>query len=120
VTGVATGSTVIHASALPFVADTTASITVIPGLAITTTSLSNGKVGTSYSQTLVATGGTTPYTWTLTSGTLPNGLTLNASSGQITGTPTTTVTNSPLQFTVTDSSAPAQTATVSPSITITL
>ncbi|MBI3653975.1 MAG: DUF4214 domain-containing protein [Acidobacteria bacterium] len=56
-------------------------------LAITTTSLAGGTVGTAYSQTLAATGGTTPYSWSLISGTLPAGLTLNAATGAISGTP---------------------------------
>ena len=53
---------------------------------ITTDSLPNGTEGTSYSQTLTATG-TTPITWSVTSGSLPAGLTLN-NDGTITGTPT--------------------------------
>ncbi len=36
------------------------------------------------------TGGSLPITWTVTAGTLPAGLTLNSSTGQITGTPTAT------------------------------
>ena len=54
---------------------------------IQTESLPNGTEGTSYSQTLTATG-TTPITWRVTSGSLPTGLSLN-SDGTITGTPTT-------------------------------
>jgi sugar lactone lactonase YvrE len=50
--------------------------------------LLQGTVGLAYSQTLSASGGALPYTWTLTSGTLPAGLTLSA-AGVITGTPTT-------------------------------
>ena len=53
---------------------------------IQTESLPNGTEGTSYSQTLTATG-TTPITWSVTSGSLPAGLTLN-NGGMITGTPT--------------------------------
>ena len=53
---------------------------------ITTTSLPNGTVGASYSQTLTATGDT-PITWSV-SGTLPVGLSLNSSTGEISGTPT--------------------------------
>ena len=59
-----------------------------PPPSITTTSLPNGTVGQSYSETLAVTGGTTPYTWSLDSGSLPGGLTLNASTGVISGTPT--------------------------------
>lgn len=58
-------------------------------LAITTPSpLPNGTVGTAYSQRLAASGGTPPYAWSVSLGTLPAGLTLNAGSGVISGTPT--------------------------------
>ena len=56
-------------------------------LTITTTSLPGGSVGSAYSQTLTAAGGTPPYSWALTSGALPDGLGLDAGSGAITGTP---------------------------------
>ena len=56
-------------------------------LTISTTSLPNGQVGVAYSATLTATGGTTPYAWSITSGVLPTGLSLNASTGLISGTP---------------------------------
>src|ERR1035441_9762884 len=55
---------------------------------VLTTSLPPGTAGTSYSATLAATAGTTPYTWSLSSGNLPAGLSLNASTGAITGIPT--------------------------------
>ena len=59
-----------------------------PGqLTITTTSLPAGVTGSPYSATLVASGGTTPYIFSLT-GTLPAGLLLNSSTGAISGTPT--------------------------------
>jgi len=74
-----------------------------PSLLITTTSLPNGQVGIAYNAALSATGGTAPYRWSFTSGTLPTGLSLNASTGAITGTPTQSVTNSPLTFQVVDS-----------------
>ena len=51
----------------------------------------NGQVGTAYSVTLTATGGFQPYTFSISAGTLPAGLELNASTGAITGTPTATV-----------------------------
>ena len=57
-------------------------------LVITTTSLPGGTVGAAYSQTLAATGGTTPYTWSMNGGSLPTGLSLS-SGGVISGTPTT-------------------------------
>ncbi len=57
-------------------------------LVITSSSpLSDGTVGSAYSQTLVATGGTAPYTWAVVSGGLPAGLTLGA-AGVISGKPT--------------------------------
>lgn len=58
-------------------------------LVLSPASLPNGKAGVSYSETVSATGGTTPYSYTLDAGTtLPVGLTLNASTGAISGTPT--------------------------------
>ncbi|TAE34828.1 MAG: hypothetical protein EAZ91_00145, partial [Cytophagales bacterium] len=45
-------------------------------LSITTASLPNGQVGVAYSQTITATGGTAPLTYTLSAGTLPAGLNL--------------------------------------------
>lgn len=60
---------------------------------ITTTSLAEGTVGTAYSETLAATG-TTPITWSITSGSLPTGLSLNSSTGAITGTPSASATSS--------------------------
>lgn len=94
------------------------SLTPSGTLAITTSSLPNGQVGTAYSATLGATGGTAPYTWSLPSGTLPAGLTLKASTGAISGTPTAAVSASALTFTVSDSSSPALSKSVSLSLTI--
>ena len=54
---------------------------------ITTDRLPDGKVGKAYSQTLIATG-TVPITWSIDSGNLPAGLSLNKDSGEISGTPT--------------------------------
>jgi hypothetical protein len=81
-------------------------ITVNPApLAIVTTALPNGTVQSTYSSILQASGGTTPYTWSVTVGALPTGLTLNAATGQISGVPTTSGTSA-FTVTVTDSATP--------------
>jgi uncharacterized repeat protein (TIGR03803 family) len=60
---------------------------------ITTSSpLPPGAVGVAYSQTLMASGGAKPYSWSVVSNNLPAGLSLLASSGAITGTPTVATT----------------------------
>jgi hypothetical protein len=87
-----------------------------PPLSVTTTSLPNGTQSVAYNQSLAATGGTAPYSWSLVSGTLPPGLALS-SSGQISGTPTTAGTSN-FTVQVTDSSSPAQTATQALSIAV--
>ena len=70
---------------------------------ITTSSLPGGTVNVAYSQTLAASGGTPPYVgWTVVSGALPAGLTLNVSSGAISGTPVAAGTF-PFSVTVKDS-----------------
>jgi hypothetical protein len=87
-------------------------------LSITTSSLPSGTQGSAYSSGLAATGGTTPYTWSIASPTgLPAGLTLASSTGLISGTPTATGTSS-VTFTVADSSSPAQTKSVSLSLAV--
>ncbi|HEX5819890.1 MAG TPA: Ig domain-containing protein [Gemmatimonadales bacterium] len=60
---------------------------------ITTTTLPAGTVNAAYSQSLAATGGTGTFTWSVAGGTLPAGLTLNAATGVIAGTPTTAATS---------------------------
>lgn len=72
---------------------------------ITTSSpLPNGTQNTAYSTTLAATGGTVPYSWSVTAGTLPTGLSLVAGTGVISGTPTGTGTSN-FTVTVTDNVA---------------
>ena len=92
---------------------------VLPAnLVITTTSLPNVRRNRAYSQTLQATGGVKPYTWSLASGSLPPGLALNASTGAISGSPATRGTwgfNARAQ----DSQSPAATDTQALSITVT-
>lgn len=93
------------------------SITVNSALAITTTTLPSGSIGTAYSTTLAASGGVTPYSWSVTSGSLPAGLSLNQTSGVISGTPTT-VETSTFTITVSDAETPADTVSASLSIVI--
>ena len=94
------------------------SITAAPGaLTITSSTLPSATVSTSYSTALQASGGTPGYTWSITSGSLPAGLTLAATSGAISGTPTTSGTSN-FTATVTDSSNPAQTQSASTSIVV--
>lgn len=73
-----------------------------PAPQITTTALPTGKVGTAYAFTLQATGGSGVYTWSVQSGTLPSGLSLNSATGAISGIPTTAGFFTPLVFKVTD------------------
>ena len=94
----------------------TLSILVHPApLAITTTSLAGGQVGSAYSQTLAATGGVTPYSWSVTG--LPPGLSVNPATGVISGTPQTPGTDS-VTVTVTDAENPAMTASKQLSIVV--
>jgi hypothetical protein len=90
-------------------------LTVVAPPAVSTTSLPNGTQNVAYSATLAATGGTVPYTWSITSGSLPTGLTLTPSTGAISGTPSGTGTSS---FTVQVADANSLTATKSLSLTI--
>ncbi len=66
-------------------------------ITLSPTTLPNSTVGAAYSQNITATGGTGPYTFAVTAGTLPTGLTLSA-AGAISGTPTVAAT---FNFTVT-------------------
>ncbi len=60
---------------------------VATAVSVTTTSLPNAPAGAAYSQALAATGGTGTYTWDISAGSLPTGLTLDAATGTISGTP---------------------------------
>ena len=97
-----------------------ASVTVTPPppppVSITTTSLSSATAGSSYSNTLAATGGTTPYTWTLSSGTLPAGITVQ-SAGSLSGTTAQTGSFN-ITVEVTDSSSPKLTSSQSLTLTV--
>lgn len=75
-------------------------IPILKVLRIATRSLPRGRVGRSYTVILIATGGKTPYTWSF-SGSLPAGLSLEPSTGKITGIPSTSGSFT-LTFQVTD------------------
>ena len=68
-------------------------ITSCAAITLSPATVPNGGVSTAYSQTFTASGGTAPYTWAKTVGTLPPGLTLS-SGGVLSGTPTTAGTYS--------------------------
>ena len=74
-------------AAVPAKISQSVSITILSGLAITGM-INKGTVGADFKQTLVATGGTPPYSWSITAGSLPDGLTLNSVTGLISGKPT--------------------------------
>ena len=80
-------------------------------LKVTTASLPAGAQGSPYSATLTASGGTSPYTWTVATGSLPPGVTLS-SAGALSGTPTSPGTFA-ASFQVKDSAASPQTASSS-------
>jgi hypothetical protein len=86
------------------------SITIAPkAVAITTVKLRRATVAKSYSDSLAATGGAPPYTWSTSAGTLPSGLTLGT-DGTVQGVPTTAGSFS-FTVEVTDSYVPADTPT---------
>ncbi|HEY0660566.1 MAG TPA: putative Ig domain-containing protein [Lysobacter sp.] len=85
-----------------------------PPIVISPATLPDGIVDVAYSQTLSASNGTDPYTFTLTAGTLPAGLSL-ASDGGLTGTPTAAGT---FNFTVQAEDANARTGTRAYALTI--
>ncbi len=91
------------------------SVTVNAAIAVNPASLPTGTIGTAYSQTITATGGTGSYTFSLTAGALPTGLSLNASSGAITGAPSASGTSN---FTVTATDGNSATGSRAYSITI--
>ncbi len=83
-------------------------------LAISTTTLPAGLVNNTYNVSLSATGGTAPYTWSLSSGSLPSGVNLG-SSGSLSGTPTAAGQYS---FTVQVADSNSHTATQQLSLTV--
>lgn len=75
---------------------------VCPIITVNPAALPNGTVGTPYNELVSASGGTAPYTFSVSSGALPTGLVLNPTTGVISGTPTTAAT---FNFTITAADA---------------
>jgi len=100
-------------------AKASASLTVTPqtALAITSSSLPAANTSTPYSATLAASGGVTPYQWSVSAGSLPSGITLQSASGTLAGT---TVFSGSYPFTakVTDSSGHNTTVALSLSVSV--
>ncbi len=90
-------------------------VAAVPVVTVTTaTPLPGATVGTPYSQSLAAAGGTGPYTWALASGSLPAGVSVT-SAGVVSGTPSTRGTFA-FSVTVTDSAGPSHSTTYAMSL----
>jgi putative Ig domain-containing protein len=83
-----------------------------PAFAVSTTAADFGVVDNAYTSTLAATGGTAPFTWTLSGGGLPTGLVLDPGTGVVSGTPGAPAGNLNATFTVTDSTGRTATGSV--------
>jgi len=114
-TGSGTASFTVKLTDADGITATKALSITVAAVAITTTSLPGGTVAFAYSATVAGAGGTTPYTWSILSGSLPASLSLNATTGIISGTPTGAGTSS---FTVKLTDHAGNTATQALSITI--
>lgn len=88
-----------------------------PALSLPTSTLPAATVGAPYSATLQAAGGTGAYSWSLAAGSLPAGLSLNATTGVISGTPTS-AGQSGFVVSAKDAGPPAQSVSTSLSIAV--
>lgn len=84
---------------------------------IVSSSVPSGTVGLAYSSSLQASGGTAPYTWSITIGALPAGVSVAPATGLISGTPSASGTAA-FTATVSDSASPAQTKSVNLAIVV--
>jgi hypothetical protein len=113
-----TSVSVTATSAADSTKSASAAITIGPAnnqtLQITTGSLPQGELGGSYSEVFTATGGTAPYIWSISAGTPPAGIAMNA-NGDYSGIPTASGT---FNFTVTVKDASNRTATGNFSVTV--
>lgn len=97
-------------------ASATYTLTVVVPLVVTTTSLANAPIGSSYSQTLTTSGASGATTWSLTSGSLPAGLSLNTSTGVISGTTASNAVSSTFTVRAADSAGKSGTRQLSISV----
>ena len=85
-------------------------------LEVTLAGLPTAALNVPYSATLTSNGGLKPITWRVSAGTLPVGLTLDATTGQLSGTPTGS--SATVTFEASDSDTTKQTATKQQTITV--
>ncbi len=97
------------------IATTSITLSITNALTLTFPAPPAGQVAVAYTDTLTAAGGTTPYAWSISAGSLPPGITLTASTGVLSGTPTTA---GAAAFTVKVTDSTGTTATKATSITI--
>jgi len=115
ITVTGTGGGITHTATVSLtVTSSTAALT----LTFPTGSSANGTVGVAYSASLTAAGGKAPYTYSISTGKLPAGLTLNSTTGAITGTPTTAVSGTAANMTAKVVDSNGTSATASGAITI--
>lgn len=96
-------------SSTPQTATANLTMTVKTGLVVNPALLPSAKINVPYSQSITVTGGVQPYTMVVSTGALPDGLTLNSTSGVLSGTPTKPG-NYNFTLTVTDAENPQATA----------
>jgi uncharacterized repeat protein (TIGR03803 family) len=108
------GLQVIDSASPPAKASGTTTLNVKRSLAIANGIVLKGAQDTKYYYPLTAIAGVKPYTWSITAGTLPDGITLNSSTGELTGTPTqqTTTPTPTITIQVTDAEGTPDKTTV--------
>jgi len=94
----------------------TLNVPINPAITTPAGALPGATFGAAYTASLAATGGITPYTWSISQGALPTGLAISSTTGAISGAPTSAGTAS-FTVTLTDSGSPALTATAAFTIT---